>query len=261
MKKRILKDMIKQQDLTCGVILSVIDPDIAENVALAGVDFIVLDLEHTGKTIESAYPCIMVGAAYNIPILTRTADKDQYLIEQALDAGCQGVVIPTVETVEECISIVKSAKFAPMGDRGYCPMDITTRWMNDNSSDPLIYANNANRDTFVMPLIETPLGFKNLPEMVKVEGIDAFHLGPADLGMRLGKHMWDPEVERMIVEATEIINNSGKICITIATQDNIAQQYKKGARAVITSLTIGTLIKKTYAGEIEALKSIALSKG
>ncbi|MCD8369285.1 MAG: aldolase/citrate lyase family protein [Clostridiales bacterium] len=246
MEKRILKNMVKEQDFTFGIILQILDPDVTESVCCAGFDIVVFDLEHTGKTIESAYPCIMVAYAKNVPALIRTADKDQHFIEQALDAGAQGVVVPTIETVEDCINLVKAAKYAPMGTRGYCPMTATTRWMNHVSSDLLTYANDANRDTFILAMIETPEGIKNLPEMLKVDGIDGFHLGPGDYGMRVGKNVWDPETAKVLEDASELITNAGKISVPIVTSENFEAKYKSGGKVVIVGKGIDAAIQDTY---------------
>jgi len=256
MQKKILKNIINQQEFTLGIILQVLDPDITEAVALSGLDFICFDLEHTGKTIESAYPCIMAAYAHNVPTLIRTTDKDQQLIEQALDSGAQGVLVPTVETVEECKNIVKAAKFAPMGERGYCPMDATMRWLNDSPSDMIDYANEMNKNTFVAVLIETPVGFKNLPEMLKVEGIDAFHLGFADYGMRVGKDMFDPDVQKVVNDAAEMINKSDKLSIPLVLPSLFKAQYEKGAKMGIVAKSIGMIIKESLGGIKKELSEI-----
>ena len=176
MEKRLLKEVILQKGMVFGFTQQILDPNITESIAQAGFDFIILDLEHSGRTIDSVHSCLIMAAAYNIPLIIRTADKYQFMIEQALDAGAQGVLVPTIETVEDCENLVKSAKYAPLGERGYCPLNATNRWMNDSVADPIKFAEQANQNTFVIALIETPLGFTNLKDMVKVKGIDRIHV-------------------------------------------------------------------------------------
>ena len=243
--KKILKDTIRNQEITVGFCLQTINPDVTESIALSGVDYIVLDMEHTGKGIDSVYPCIITAAAHNVPVIVRTADKEQWMIEQALDSGAQGVLVPTVETAEECEKIVSAAKYAPMGTRGYCPMSATFRWMNHVDPDVKKYAEDANRDTFVAALIETPEGLRNLPEMVKVEGIDAFLLGPADYGMRLGRDLWDERTAAEMNEATEFIIDSGKICIATSLPQNFEAQYRSGARVFMYGLNVDMILQRT----------------
>ncbi|MDR0906769.1 MAG: hypothetical protein LBN00_11480 [Oscillospiraceae bacterium] len=187
-----------------------------------------------------------LAAARDVPVVIRTADKYQFMIEQALDAGAQGVLVPTVETVGDCVAIVNAAKYAPVGTRGYCPRPATARWRENVSSDVKTYAADMNRDTYVMALIETPAGIKNLPELVKVNGIDAFMLGPADYGMRIGKDLWDPEVAAVLNEAAELIQKAGKICVSLSMPETFAAQYKKGAKVVIAGASVDEVLRNTY---------------
>lgn len=254
MDRKILKDMIKQQDLTIGLFQQIVDPDVTENLALAGFDYIILDLEHTGKTIESAYPCIMAAYGRDVPMLVRVTEKAQWLIEQALDAGAQGVIVPTVETVEDCELIIKSARYAPEGERGMCPVIPASRWMNNYCSET--YTKDANRDIFVGVLVETPLGIKNLPEMLKVDGIDAFLLGSGDLSIRLGKSMWDPEVKEIIANAMNQITAAGKISVPIGLLSNISDLHKNGAKMVMLGMNDPMAIQQRMGEELEGMREI-----
>lgn len=231
----VLKESIKEKDLTIGVFQQVINPDITEELCLSGYDFIVLDLEHGGKTIEAACPCLMTGFAYDVPIVVRTTECSQHLIEQALDAGAQGVLVPTVETVEQAQLVVSSAKFAPEGTRGWCPVTPARRWLDKFCSRD-DYASLANKSTFVALLIETPLGFESLSEIVKVPGIDAIMFGAGDLSIRLGKTMYDPEIQEMVHQSMQTVKDAGLICITVGLPDNIAQLYQDGFRVVMGGL-------------------------
>ena len=238
--------MVQTQPFSLGFILQFLDPDLVETIALAGIDYMVFCLEHTGKTIESAYPCLLAAYAHDVPALIRTADKDQYLIEQALDAGAQGVVVPMVETVEECENIVKAAKYAPVGTRGFCPTNALSRWMNYVNPDFMEYAKDANRDTFIVAMIESPKGFANLPEMVKVEGIDAFLLGPADYGLYVQKGMFDPEVDRIMTEATETITKAGKLCIPTILPGHCKEHIEKGARMGSIGRSVSMILQEYF---------------
>lgn len=261
MKKKILKDLVKEQDLVIGGFQQIVYPEITEYLALSGWDYIIIDLEHTHKTIESAAPCIMAGAAHNIPMLVRVWEKEQALIEQALDAGAQGVVVPTVETVGECEMIVNAAKFAPEGTRGWCNVLPAKRWLNewDNDSyrddfDPSTYCKYANRDVFVAALVETPEGIKNLPEMLKVEGIDAFLLGSGDCSIRMGKTLWDKEVAEMMANAIQQIQDAGKISCPIGLAQNIEQLYKNGSRMVMLGMGERMAMQAAMRKEIESMR-------
>lgn len=263
MKKRILKDLLKEKDFVLGTFQQVTYPEITEYLAHTGVDYIILDLEHTGHTVESVNPCLLAAAAHDIPMLVRVWEKEQCLIEQVLDAGAQGVVVPTVETVEDCEMIVRAARYAPEGTRGWCHIPPVKRWMaleNDpygDDFDPATFCKESNRTIFTVALIETPLGIKNLPEMLKVEGIDAFHLGSGDLSVRMGRTLWDPEVAQIVADATKLILDAGKICIPLATSANIEKQIQGGARMFTLAMNERAAMQASLRAEVNAIRSAA----
>ncbi len=242
MTKKILKDLFKQQDLVISVFQQIIDPDVTWNLGQTGIDCIILDLEHTGKTMEAAKLCITAANAVDVPVIVRVYDKFQWMIEQALDAGAQGVLVPTVETVEEAKLIVRSGRFAPEGERGYCPVVPAQRWMNNFNWET--YTNDVNRDIFLAALVESPLGFQNLPDMLKVDGIDAWFTGRVDLSIRIaGSFAMDgtlnQKVDQMEMDAIKLIAAAGKIAAPIANASNIARYYAAGSRMVMAGTSDG----------------------
>lgn len=251
---RILKDMIKEQEITIGGFQQIPNAEVTESMAVAGFDFLILDLEHSPATIERAFPCITTATARDVPMLVRVNEIETNLIEQALDAGAQGVVVPTVETVEQCELIVNAAKYAPMGERGWCPVPYNNRWLNDYNPDT--YIEDANRDTFVTVLIETPLGFENLPDILKVDGIDAVQLGGGDLSIRLGKTMLDPEVVAIIERANKLIKGSNKWAMPMVMESNVADLKEDGARVFYTG-TSDFVTLQGMSTELSAIRTTA----
>ena len=263
MAKKILKDLIKHQDLVIGCMQQIVMPEITEYLALCGLDYLILDLEHTGHTIEAAAPCLMAAAARNIPLIVRVWEKEQSLIEQVLDAGAQGVLVPTVETVEECELIVRSARYAPEGTRGWCNVLPAKRWMNEwdndpngDDFDPSTYCVKANKDVFVSILVESPLGIKNLPEMLKVEGIDAYFLGSGDLSIRMGRTLWDPEVASIIANAINLIQDAGKISCPLGLVANIEKLYKNGSRMLQLGMNERMALQDRMRKEVSGMREI-----
>lgn len=175
-------------------------------ITAAGFDFIFIDAEHGNRSIESLQHCVTTANRYGVPAIVRAMDKTQGDIEQVLDIGAQGVMMPTLETVEDAELLVSSARFGPTGDRGWNPFGPWTGYSQDQSS----FKNN-HAEVFVVGLIETPRGHENLDAILKVPGIDAFMPGPGDLAVKLGAEMGAPEVWEMVSNATQKIVEAGKI--------------------------------------------------
>lgn len=198
-------------------------------IANSGVDFIFLDGEHGNRSIESLQHCVTTANRYGVPVITRAVDKSQADIEQALDIGSQGVMMPTVETVEDAELLVNSARFGPVGDRGWNPFGPWAEYSQDPNS-----SKNAYSEVFVAALIETPLGHENLDAILKVPGIDGVMAGPGDLAVKMGAPMGSQEVWDMVNSASQKIIAAGKIAWSggYGSSQADADQIAAGVRMV-----------------------------
>lgn len=201
-----IRDLLDQKAVLLGAGHYLPHYDYTGMIAAAGFDFVFIDAEHGNRSIESLHHCVTTANRYGMPAIVRAMDKTQGDIEQVLDIGAQGVMMPTLETVEDAELLVSSARFGPKGDRGWNPFGPWTGYSQDQNS-----YRNAHAEVFVVGLIETPLGHENLDEILKVPGIDAFMPGPGDLAVKLGADMGAPEIWDMVAVATKKIVEAGKI--------------------------------------------------
>ena len=125
-----------------------------------------------------------------------------WLITRYLDAGAGGVMVPHIETADQARQLVEVVRNAR-------------------------HADHAN--VLIVVLIESELALGHLPEILAVDGIDVFFVGPGDLSKSLGLHgqRFHPEVRRRVMEAGRHIVAAGKIAGTLVNQDN-ALDYARG---------------------------------
>jgi 4-hydroxy-2-oxoheptanedioate aldolase len=148
-----------------------IDSSLAvELVALAGFDWVCIDLQHGAAGIESAGPLLQaVSVAGAAPIL-RVPANEPWLIGRALDLGATGVIVPMVDSPEEASRAVTAARYPPAGSRSI------GRIRTDGTDDkPLCVV-----------MCETWAGVEGLPEICAVAGVDAVYVGPRDLALSHG---------------------------------------------------------------------------
>lgn len=141
---------------------SVIDSPIStEWIAHVGWDYIALDMQHgligysgmvAGLTAIDSSPST-VG-------MVRVEANNPTPIGRALDAGAVGVIVPLINNAEEAAAAVAAAKYPPFGIRSYGPMRSQLR-IGPVPAD-------ANRDTVVFAMIETPQGLANVEEICAV---------------------------------------------------------------------------------------------
>jgi 4-hydroxy-2-oxoheptanedioate aldolase len=159
---------------------SVIDSPVStEWLAHAGWDYIALDLQHGLIGYSGMVAGLTaIDASGSAVGMVRVEANDATAIGRALDAGAAGVIVPMVNTAEEAAAAVAAATYPPTGIRSYGPMRSQLR-IGPVPAD-------ANRDTVVLAMIETPGGLANVEEICRVPGLDGVYVGPSDLRLAIG---------------------------------------------------------------------------
>lgn len=173
---------IAERGAAVGCMLFEFDtPRVMRLLAAAGVDFALFDLEHTAWDAESLRRTLAAGRDTGIHTVTRVVRAQYPLVATALDAGSRGVMAPMVESADEARLLVESARYPPLGRRGFGVI------MSDElAGGPAAAAERANRDTFVIAQIESEAGVEYADEILAVPGIDAAWVGQFDLSLSLG---------------------------------------------------------------------------
>jgi 4-hydroxy-2-oxoheptanedioate aldolase len=237
MKENSLKKRLSEGKASYGVISPTTDPVVCEYIGLCGMDFYIMDAEHGALSITEAAHMIRACEAVGITPLARINSLDEKMILQYFDAGCMGVMMPGTNTAEDCKKLVQSVKYYPQGKRGLGPVR-SANYMAGKLSQAE-YLQYSNEQTLVLPMIETTECMGNLHEMVKVEGVDGFILGPRDLALSMGftDGPAHEEVKKVINEAINIVTGAGKFFGTVAaTAEQAKELTDKGVTLLLNSV-------------------------
>jgi len=165
-----------------GIIHFIGAPMAIEVEARAGIDFAMIDMEHSPLDMDRLAHLIRAADAAGIAPLVRVPDVEPGLIKRVLNLDAAGIVIPH-GTRARCEALVRAARYAPDGERGACPVvRATGYWPSDWNG----YAQKANRDVFLMPLIEDAQGIDEIDAIAALPGIDGLFVGPYDLSVSVG---------------------------------------------------------------------------
>jgi 4-hydroxy-2-oxoheptanedioate aldolase len=128
-----------------------------------------------------------------------------------MDRGVMGVQVPHINTAADARRAVTSVKYHPMGDRGLAAGTRPARYGFGLSMAD--YVELANRETFVCVQLEEAEALRNLDEILSVEGVDAFFVGPSDLSQSMGYpgRTDAPEVRQAMERAFATIAAAGKV--------------------------------------------------
>ncbi len=253
MKENQLKKRIGQGKTAFGVISPTVDPTICEYIGLTGMDFYMIDGEHGGITASDITNMVRACELRNCTPLARVRSVDAKLILQYMDAGIMGVMMPSIDTVDDVRRLVDAIKYPPIGKRGLGPVRASDYMQGPMSQKE--YVQFSNEQTLVLPQIESMECVKNLKELCNVDGVDGFIIGPRDLAMSMGYYdgPGHDEVKKMLDEIFSTVVASGKWFGTVAGTASQAQGLiDKGASMIMNS--VQGLIKTSGKAFLEARK-------
>lgn len=169
-----------------------------ELMALAGFDFVVIDLEHSAMDLETAYRHIGVALLTGVSPIVRVPSLDGGIVQRILDSGAEGIMLPHVDTVEQARAAVAAVRFPPYGTRGVGGTSRAGAWGALPRAEYLRYG---NEEVVLIPQIESAVAARNAGAIAAVDGVDALLIGAADLSTSEGRSESDPDVVALIADA------------------------------------------------------------
>lgn len=195
-----VKRKLRQNEKVVGCFIGIYSPAIVEMLGYAGFDFIVIDNEHGSFTWRDIEEMIKAAELSNIEPFVRVSYNPSD-IQKALDLGAKGIHVPMVNTKEQALQLIKRAKFPLEGERGVAYSVRSAKYGMKSE----INLQEINNEILVAIHIETPTAVDNIDEILEVEGIDVFYVGPTDLSANFG------------YPAEGLKNNNVKLAIELIT--------------------------------------------
>ncbi len=176
-----LKDQIRAAQPSVGSWIQLGDEALVEMLAKGPFDWLCIDLEHTTISIEQCGKIIRVADLAGCPTLVRLSGHDPSQIKRVLDAGASGIIAPMVNTAAQAAAIVDAATYPPRGTRGVG----LGRAQEYGLGFPK-YLERMGDELVCIMQVEHVDGVDNLEEILAVDGVDGFFVGPYDLSASLG---------------------------------------------------------------------------
>ena len=250
-----LKKGLKEDKILLGSLVTTSSPAYVEVMGKLGCDFVFIDTEHGYFSVEESLPLVMAADIWGITSLIRVVENRYDLISKALDLGAQGVIIPHVHSKKELRKAVESAYYPLRGKRGASP---SVRSAGYAEFEWAGFQEKSNENIMVIPLIEDREGIENLDEMMDVDEVELYCLGPFDYSVDIGVpgDRVNPKVERVMEEAVEKIISNGKyVMYPVLNVDEAKKWYERGVKVFvygIDTIIYGISLKK-FAEEIKEL--------
>ncbi len=176
-----LRNKVNLKTLTLGSWITLGHPAIAEIMASAGFDWLVVDLEHSVIDLEMAGDLIRTIDLCGVAPLVRLTSNDQNQIKRVMDAGAHGIIVPMVNTPEEALRAVAATRYAPVGSRGVGLARAQGYGANFQN-----YLKWQSEGPVIIVQIEHKDAVDQLEAILRVPGVDGFIVGPYDLSCSMG---------------------------------------------------------------------------
>lgn len=236
MKTNRMKEKLRAGEPVFGVSVMIPSPQIVEMIGAAGFDWVLLDCEHGTLTLESVELMAMAAEACGITAIARPVTRSAEHILQVLDRGVMGVQVPHVNTAQDARDVIAAVKYHPAGRRGLAAG--TRAAVYDSHGTLADYVKAANDATLIAIQLEDREAIDNIDELLKVDGIDVFFIGPSDLSQSMG-HPGNPKappVAQAIDMSFGKMVAAGRTPGTPATAENVREMIDRGVRYLYTHL-------------------------
>ena len=156
-------------------------PSIAEIMADAGFDWLCIDMEHSVTDYFEAQQLMMAIQGKGLKVFVRVGENNPRIIKRILDAGADGIIVPSVNSKEDAIKAVKAVKYPPIGNRGVGLARAQEYGFNFEG-----YRDGKAKDIPLIVQIEHINAIKDLEAILQTDGVDGTFIGPYDLSGSMG---------------------------------------------------------------------------
>ena len=179
-----IKETLKSGGAVFGMMLTASrSPRWAKTYAQSGLDYIIIDTEHTPRSRSEVADLLAAFETTNVAPIVRIPIPSSHYVTMNLDAGAQGILAPYCETIEEVKETVAAAKWRPL--KGEIVKQVIEKNVFPSTASKE-YLEQRNANTICIIGIESVPAIENLNNILDIDGIDAIFVGPNDLSISLG---------------------------------------------------------------------------
>ncbi len=233
-----LRDRLRGGEAVYGAWSTIPDVFSVGSLAAAGLDYVVIDLQHGGATERDLPALTMAIRAAGATAMGRVRSAHPADIGRALDLGCQGVIVPNVDSSEQSITVTGACRYPPAGYR--------------SAGGTL-----ATPDPFCIVMVESAGAIADLAATLAVEGVDAIYVGPRDLSLALGCALdpHDPVLRKELERVWSACAVAGKPVGVHASDGATARLYRENGCQLITVAVDVVAVSRTATRELAVARS------
>ena len=255
--QKTLKQRLHDGKILFGTFFKSSDPCLAEMLGFAGLDFIIIDAEHSVYSYGEMQHIVRIANGTGMNAVVRTPSGLPEHILHACDMGAQGVQVPNLKNMEEVKAVVDNMRFYPAGHRGFGQTTRAARYSFCDKKQFLEYSNN---ELLCVIMAENLEMVGHLEELCNTPYVDVVFIGPSDLSQALGKpgQTSAPEVLDLAEKVAKTVLASGKKAgMYCATLQDVSRAISWGIQYIAYSSELSLIANcfKDNLGKLQSLRS------
>jgi 4-hydroxy-2-oxoheptanedioate aldolase len=209
-----------------------------QSLARAGLDYVVIDLQHGGATEHDLPELTEAIRRAGASPLGRVRFAHPADIGRALDLGCDGVIVPNVDSAEQALAVAGACRYPPAGYR-------SAGGIMAGQDEPLC-----------LVMVESRQAVDELEATLALPGVDGIYVGPRDLSLALGcaldpdDPVLRPELERIWAACAA----AGKPVGVHASDGGIARLYRENGCRLVTVASDAVAVARGAAHEFAVVR-------
>ncbi len=234
-----IQELLRAGKTVTGMLLFTGSPMVVEMMAAAGLDFVIIDMEHSALDLDRAAHLIRAADASQIAPWVRVPEVDAALIKKLLNLGAAGIVLPHANR-DNCTALLNAMRFAPEGERGACQITRAAGYVRGGWD---AYAARANREVMAIPLLEESASIADFEALAALPGLDVFFVGPTDLSISLGvpgATFDDAKMSAALDTVVATARRHGKYAMTLIGNNLDVEYGRRIARRGVQLIVLGT---------------------
>jgi 4-hydroxy-2-oxoheptanedioate aldolase len=261
-----LKAMLKAGTPIVGTYVTFPSPEVVELFAAAGMDYVVIDLQHSSPDWQTLAHMIRAAEARGVAPIVRVHDAEPSILLKVLDLGAEGISLPGVRDAGAITAAVEAAYYAPVGRRGACGHTRAGHY-NSRRSEFAEHVRRQHERVCLWALVEAPEALARIGDIAAVRpGADVISVGRGDLSAALGLYgqIDHPDViaaaERAIAEVSSRSNGDCISSAMVHSREDIAFWFEKGCR-MFTYAADAILLMNAARHAVDAFRGCVPARG
>jgi len=250
-----LKEKLANGETVLGMWSIVPSPTLSEILGLAGMDFLILDMEHGPFELSGLASCVRACEGTGCSPLVRVPGLNQFAIQSVMDLGIHGVIVPQVLDAESAEEALRCMKYPPDGIRGYNPFTRAAFYAN-STNNKMGKLDNAFALRSI--IVENKTACNSIDVILDIEDLDMVYVGVYDLSVAMGYegNTQHSSVIPLLEEMVLKIRASGKAAgMMVRSQQEMEYALSLGANFLVYSVD-GYFIHQAASAVVKSLANL-----